>query len=86
MNHLDMSINAWQRALETIAKDNLSSAEIRSKIEYQEGLADAEKLLRESPLASVQSDLKDQPWELARGLKAEVMTDDPDKRVSSVSK
>ncbi|KAK1222349.1 hypothetical protein PQX77_014799 [Marasmius sp. AFHP31] len=40
-----VSVEAWNKALETLSKDNLSEAEIKQKTEYEAGLAAASKAL-----------------------------------------
>ena len=83
MNHLDMSVEAWQKALAALLKDNLSASEAKQKLEYEEGLF-AAKERQESPPTPVQSNLQDFPWQLAKTMEAEIRSDDNDKANSSV--
>ncbi|KAK0469498.1 uncharacterized protein EV420DRAFT_1757239 [Desarmillaria tabescens] len=74
------SVNAYQRALDTLPKDNLTPAEIKQKSQYEDGLKKAQELLNtprrpmeSNPLAlKVDATLKVMPWDAANDIVPEL--------------
>ena len=75
-----LSLEAWQKALDSLPKDNLTPAELKQKEQYKAGLnaAKTPHLIRHSAIEGRP------PWECARAIKPELCERKMEMATSSV--
>jgi len=72
---------AWQKALESLPKENLSPAECKQKEQYEAGL----KAAREPRVITISGGAGSMPWDCAKAIKPELINRRHEMISSSVS-
>lgn len=80
------SVKHWQSALKALPKRNLSAAELKQKVQYEQGLKDAQRK-SENPHIPEHFVVKNEqvPWVRAEGMYDELVAAGPSMYCSSVS-
>ena len=63
-------MDAWQKALDTLPKQNLSPSELKQKVQYEAGL----KAASEPRVITFSGSAGNMPWDCAKALKPELIS------------
>jgi stress-induced-phosphoprotein 1 len=69
LNEGTWSVHAWQKALDSLPKENLSPGELKQKDQYEAGL----KAASEPQVIKFSKGAGSMPWECARAIKPELI-------------
>src|ERR1700691_5387385 len=75
------SVHAWQKALDSLPKENLSPGEIKQKEQYQAGL----KAASEPRVINISGGARSMPWDCAKAMKPDLILRGQEMATSSVS-
>jgi hypothetical protein len=75
------SVHAWQKALDSLPKENLSPGEIKQKEQYQAGL----KAASEPRVINISGGAGSMPWDCAKAMKPDLILRGQEMATSSVS-
>ena len=81
LNEGAWSVDAWQKALDSLPKENLSPGELKQKEQYEAGI----KAAREPRVIQISGAAGRMPWDYAKAMKPELINRKHEMAASSVS-
>jgi hypothetical protein len=77
LNDIPKAIEAWQKALDTLPKDNLTPAQLKQLEQYKTGLKDATQKSESTappPVIVLPATSGQHPWQIAKAMESELQS------------